>query len=219
MHLSKWLAATSAALILAATTAMPQSAQAGAMVGFTGNYSAGTVVVKTGERSLYYVLGNGKAMRYTVGVGRQGKQWTGTSMIDGKHLAPAWSPPADVKRDNPKLPSLIAGGSPRNPMGAAALDAERRPIRHSRHQCARLDRRLRLLRLHPHVQRGCARSLQPRRLRNDGRRHPLICSTVRSRSSAVRLAYPHVESALAAVAGMGVLETNDAGAEFRQLEP
>jgi lipoprotein-anchoring transpeptidase ErfK/SrfK len=42
-------------------------------------------------------------------------------MIDGKHLAPAWSPPADVKRDNPKLPSVIAGGSPRNPMGAAAL--------------------------------------------------------------------------------------------------
>ena len=73
MHLSKWLAATSAALILAATTAMPQSAQAGAMVGFTGNYSAGTVVVKTGERSLYYVLGNGKAMRYTVGVGRAGQ--------------------------------------------------------------------------------------------------------------------------------------------------
>jgi lipoprotein-anchoring transpeptidase ErfK/SrfK len=42
-------------------------------------------------------------------------------MIDGKHLAPAWSPPADVKRDNPKLPAVIAGGSPRNPMGAAAL--------------------------------------------------------------------------------------------------
>ena len=121
MHRSGWLAAASAALVLAATTALPQAAQAGAIDGFTGNYSAGTVVVNTGERSLYYVLGNGKAMRYTVGVGRQGKQWTGTSMIDGKHLAPAWSPPADVKRDNPKLPGVIAGGSPRNPMGAAAL--------------------------------------------------------------------------------------------------
>ena len=121
MHRSGWLAAASAALVFAAAAAIPQAAQAGAMVGFTGSYSAGTVVVKTGERSLYYVLGNGKAMRYTVGVGRQGKQWTGTSMIDGKHLAPAWSPPADVKRDNPKLPSVIAGGSPRNPMGAAAL--------------------------------------------------------------------------------------------------
>ena len=121
MHLSRALAATSAALLLAATAAIPQSAQARDIVGFSGNYSSGTVVVKTGERSLYYVLGGGKAVRYPVGVGMSGKQWTGTSMIDGKHLRPAWSPPAEVKRDKPSIPSLIAGGSPRNPMGAAAL--------------------------------------------------------------------------------------------------
>ena len=121
MHLSRALAAVSAALLLAATTATPQSAQARDIVGFSGNYSSGTIVVKTGERSLYYVLGGGKAVRYSVGVGMSGKQWTGTSMIDGKHLQPAWSPPAEVKRDKPSIPSLIAGGSPRNPMGAAAL--------------------------------------------------------------------------------------------------
>ncbi len=121
MYLSRWLAAACAALSLAAITAMPQSAQAGTIIGFAGNYSAGTVVVRTGERSLYYVLGNGKAVRYSVGVGMAGKQWTGTSMIDGKHLAPAWSPPAEIKRDKPGIPNLIAGGSPRNPMGAAAL--------------------------------------------------------------------------------------------------
>ena len=100
---------------------MTQPAQARGIVGFSGNYSAGTIVVKTSERALYYVLGNGKAMHYTVGVGRLGKQWSGTAMITGKHLAPAWSPPAEVKRDNPKLPAVIPGGSPRNPMGAAAL--------------------------------------------------------------------------------------------------
>src|SRR6266508_6438244 len=121
MHLSRWLAAAVAAVSLVAAAAMPQPAQAGAIVGFSGNYSAGTVVVRTGERSLYYVLGNGKAVRYSVGVGRAGKQWTGTTMIDGKHLRPAWSPPAEVKRDKPSIPNLIAGGSPRNPMGAAAL--------------------------------------------------------------------------------------------------
>jgi lipoprotein-anchoring transpeptidase ErfK/SrfK len=121
MHLTRWLAAASAAFLLAATTAMPQPAQAREIVGFSGNYSAGTVVVKTGERSLYYVLGGGKAVRYPVGVGKAGKQWTGTTMIDGKHLHPAWAPPAEVKRDKPSLPNLIAGGSPRNPMGAAAL--------------------------------------------------------------------------------------------------
>ena len=81
MHLSRWLAAASAALTLAATTAMPQSAQARDIVGFSGDYSPGTIVVKTGARPLYYVLGGGKAVRYTVGVGRAGKQWTGTAMI------------------------------------------------------------------------------------------------------------------------------------------
>jgi lipoprotein-anchoring transpeptidase ErfK/SrfK len=115
------MAASTAALLLAAAAAMPQPAQAGAIVGFSGSYSTGTVVVKTNERALYYVLGGGKAVRYTVGVGRAGKQWTGTSMITGKHLKPAWSPPAEVKRDRPSLPKVIAGGSPRNPMGAAAL--------------------------------------------------------------------------------------------------
>jgi lipoprotein-anchoring transpeptidase ErfK/SrfK len=121
MHVSQWMAAYSTALVLAAVTAAPQPAQARNIVGFGGSYSAGTVVVRTGERSLYYVLGDGRAVRYKVGVGRAGKQWTGTSMISGMHLRPAWSPPADVKCDNPRLPNLIPGGSPRNPMGAAAL--------------------------------------------------------------------------------------------------
>ena len=100
---------------------MPQSAQAREIVGFSGDYSTGTIVVKTGERSLYYVLGGGKALRYPVGVGRSGKQWTGTTMISGKHLKPAWSPPAEVKHDKPFLPNVIPGGAPNNPMGAAAL--------------------------------------------------------------------------------------------------
>ena len=119
MHLSRSLAAASAALLLFAT--MPQLAQARELVGFAGAYSSGTVVVKTSERVLYYVLGNGQAVRYPVGVGRAGKQWTGTAMINGKQLSPAWSPPDEVKRDKPSLPNLIPGGSPSNPMGAAAM--------------------------------------------------------------------------------------------------
>src|SRR5437016_12812711 len=119
MHLSRSLAAAAAACVLAAT--MPQLAQAREIVGFSESYSSGTVVVKTSERALYYVLGNGKAVRYPVGVGRAGKQWTGTAYINGKQLSPAWSPPADVRRDKPSLPSVIPGGSPGNPMGAAAM--------------------------------------------------------------------------------------------------
>jgi lipoprotein-anchoring transpeptidase ErfK/SrfK len=119
MHLARSLAAASAALLLAA--AMPQLTQAREIVGFSGTYTSGTVVVKTSERALYYVLGNGKAVRYPVGVGRAGKQWTGTAFISGKQLRPAWSPPAEVKRDKPSLPNVIPGGSPSNPMGAAAM--------------------------------------------------------------------------------------------------
>ena len=73
MQLSRWLAAGSAVLMLAATAALPQSAQAREIVGFSGAYAPGTVVVRTGQRSLYYVLGNGRALRYPVGVGRAGK--------------------------------------------------------------------------------------------------------------------------------------------------
>ncbi len=81
----------------------------------------GTVVVRTAERRLYYVMGDGTALRYPVAVGKPGKQWTGTARIDGKYVRPAWSPPDDVRRDNPRLPAVIAGGAPSNPMGVAAL--------------------------------------------------------------------------------------------------
>jgi lipoprotein-anchoring transpeptidase ErfK/SrfK len=86
-----------------------------------GDYSPGTIVVKTNERRLYLMLGQGQAVRYPVGVGKSGKQWAGTTRIDGKYRNPAWSPPAEVKHDVPSLPSVIPGGSPHNPMGVAAM--------------------------------------------------------------------------------------------------
>ena len=91
------------------------------LVGVGNQYSPGTIVVKTGERRLYLILDDGHAMRYPVGVGKSGKQWAGTAKIDGKYRYPAWAPPDDVKHDHPALPDLIPGGSPRNPMGVAAL--------------------------------------------------------------------------------------------------
>ncbi|WP_284417238.1 MULTISPECIES: L,D-transpeptidase [unclassified Bradyrhizobium] len=91
------------------------------LVGIAGDYSPGTIVVKTGERRLYLVLDGSHAMRYPVGVGKAGRQWAGTTKIDGKYRNPAWAPPADVKRDKPELPDVIPGGSPRNPMGVAAM--------------------------------------------------------------------------------------------------
>lgn len=110
--------------VFSATVAMTGATPATAapqLVPFVEPYPSGTIVVSTTQRRLYLVLGNGQAMRYPVGVGRQGKQWAGTTHIDGKYRNPAWSPPAEVKRDNPRLPDIIPGGSPRNPMGVAAM--------------------------------------------------------------------------------------------------
>ncbi len=108
-------------LIGAASAAMLATAcEARETVSFSG-YSAGTIVVKTSERRLYYVVSGNEALRYPVGVGRAGKTWTGTAHIMRMVLAPDWSPPAEIRRDKPNLPQVIKGGSPSNPMGAAAM--------------------------------------------------------------------------------------------------
>src|SRR5690349_13162558 len=107
-------------IVFAALAFAPANAREIVSFGASG-YAAGTVVVRTTERRLYLVLGNGQAIRYMVGVGRAGKQWAGVSRIDGKFLNPAWAPPPEIKRDKPSLPDVIPGGSPRNPMGVAAL--------------------------------------------------------------------------------------------------
>jgi lipoprotein-anchoring transpeptidase ErfK/SrfK len=110
-------AATVAVFVL-----LPQMAQAhGETVTIEENYPPGTILVRTGERRLYYFTGKGQAIRYPVGVGRAGKQWSGTSHIEAKYIQPAWSPPDVVRRDHPGLPKMIKGGSPNNPIGAAAL--------------------------------------------------------------------------------------------------
>ncbi|HYF54627.1 MAG TPA: L,D-transpeptidase [Salinarimonas sp.] len=96
-------------------------AQGREMVPFEAGVRPGTIVVRTSERRLYLALGDGRAIRYAVAVGQPGKQWFGWSVVDGKHVNPAWSPPDVVRRDKPWLPDVIPGGSPRNPMGVRAL--------------------------------------------------------------------------------------------------
>ncbi len=81
----------------------------------------GTILVRTGQRRLYFGLGDGKAIVYRVGVGKAGKQWTGVTRIARKAKQPAWAPTPQIIRDNPKVPRFVPGGSPRNPLGVAAL--------------------------------------------------------------------------------------------------
>jgi lipoprotein-anchoring transpeptidase ErfK/SrfK len=90
------------------------------IVRFDARYPAGTVVVSTPERRLYYVLGNGQAVQYGVGVGRPGFTWAGSKSITRKAEWPSWTPPAQMLRRRPDLPRHMKGG-PDNPLGARAL--------------------------------------------------------------------------------------------------
>src|ERR1700727_3459045 len=93
------LAATIGVGLLTAGTAQARPD----VVGFRGDYSPGTIVVKTNERRLYLVVDQGRAVRYPVGVGKSGKQWAGTTRIDGQYRNPAWSPPKEGKHDKPNM--------------------------------------------------------------------------------------------------------------------
>lgn len=117
LHALRLLALVVATALTAIVPSVP--VQARETVDFSGQNAAGTIVVRTNERRLYYVTGKGKAIRYTVGVGRADKQWFGTTAVASKHIKPAWSPPAEIRRGRPNY--VIEGGTPRNPMGAAAL--------------------------------------------------------------------------------------------------
>ena len=82
--------------------------------------SAGTVVIDTPHTYLYYVLGGGRAIRYGIGVGREGFTWSGTQTIARKAEWPDWTPPAEMIARQPYLPRFMAGG-PSNPLGARAM--------------------------------------------------------------------------------------------------
>jgi lipoprotein-anchoring transpeptidase ErfK/SrfK len=85
-----------------------------------GGYAPGTVVINTSERRLYYVLGNGQAIRYGVGVGRPGFEWSGTRYIAHKREWPDWTPPSQMLKRRPDLPRHMEGGV-NNPLGARAM--------------------------------------------------------------------------------------------------
>ena len=90
------------------------------VVFFRSNEAPGTIVVHTSERFLYVVQGNGRALRYGIGVGRDGFQWQGLLRITRKQEWPDWTPPPEMIERQPYLPRFMAGG-PGNPMGARAL--------------------------------------------------------------------------------------------------
>jgi lipoprotein-anchoring transpeptidase ErfK/SrfK len=90
------------------------------VVEYAGKFEPGTIVVETSERRLYFVLPDGKAIRYGIGVGRDGFRWAGRHVITRKAEWPGWTPPPEMLKRQPDLPRYMPGG-PANPLGARAL--------------------------------------------------------------------------------------------------
>lgn len=89
-------------------------------VRFTGVHEAGSIVISTKRKKLWYVLDNGDAIEYGIGVGRLGFTWGGKQKVTRKAKWPSWTPPAEMHKRQPGLPKRMEGG-PRNPLGARAI--------------------------------------------------------------------------------------------------
>jgi lipoprotein-anchoring transpeptidase ErfK/SrfK len=87
---------------------------------YPSNYAPGTIVINTAERRLYLVLGGGEALRYGIGVGRDGFRWGGVHRVSAKREWPDWTPPREMIARRPDLPRHMRGGI-ENPLGARAL--------------------------------------------------------------------------------------------------
>ena len=90
------------------------------VVAYNGGEAPGTIVIDTANTHLYFVMGGGRAMRYGIGVGRDGFRWSGTHNISKKAEWPDWTPPPEMIARQPYLPRFMAGG-PTNPLGARAM--------------------------------------------------------------------------------------------------
>jgi lipoprotein-anchoring transpeptidase ErfK/SrfK len=97
------------------SSAIPRS-----VVNYPSHLRPGSIVISTLERRLYYILGNGQAIRYGIGVGRDGFTWGGIKSVTAKREWPDWVPPSQMLRRRPDLPRYMRGGVD-NPLGARAL--------------------------------------------------------------------------------------------------
>jgi lipoprotein-anchoring transpeptidase ErfK/SrfK len=134
-----WMVIAAGGLMLSASQSQAQTADVGDQPGlvpddrveldpewrkqvvyYRTNEAPGTIIISTAERHLYLVQGNGRAIRYGIGVGREGFQWQGLLNITRKAEWPDWTPPPEMIARQPYLPRFMAGG-PGNPLGARAM--------------------------------------------------------------------------------------------------
>jgi len=113
----------SAGLVLvpqAKTETLAPQFKRGQVVNFQTRQKPGSIVIVTRENALYYILGNGKAVKYRVATAKRGFEWKGSNQVSAKVKWPDWRPPAQMRKRRPELPAYMAGG-PENPLGARAI--------------------------------------------------------------------------------------------------
>lgn len=91
------------------------------VVSFDKSHAPGQVIVSFTDRRLYHITKRGQAMSYPIAVPRPKSRWQGTNRVTRKKVNPSWTPTASMRRENPRLPKVVKGGDPRNPMGTRAL--------------------------------------------------------------------------------------------------
>ena len=125
--------AISAAIALAALTLLPATASAQdffsflwsggsrEVISFSPSIAPRQIIVSFGDRKLYWVHSKGEAISYPIAVPREQSRWSGVSSVSSKRINPGWTPTAEMRRENPKLPAYVPGGHPQNPLGPRAL--------------------------------------------------------------------------------------------------
>ena len=93
----------------------------GSIVAFPIKHAPGQIIVSFGDRRLYHVVAKGRAVSYPIAVPRAQSRWQGVERVTTKRVNPSWTPTASMRKENPKLPSFVPGGHPRNPLGVRAI--------------------------------------------------------------------------------------------------
>ncbi|NJO35335.1 MAG: L,D-transpeptidase [Rhodospirillales bacterium] len=91
------------------------------VVSFNPRHEPGQIIVSFGDRRLYWVYRRGEAISYPIAVPREKSRWAGTTRVSDKRVNPSWTPTAEMRRENPRLPISMPGGHPQNPLGVRAL--------------------------------------------------------------------------------------------------
>lgn len=99
----------------------PERQERAHLVAFSPSFSPNQIIVSFSDRRLYYIVAPGRAISYPIAAPRPGDAWRGVLTITQKRVNPSWTPTAEMRAENPRLPAFVPGGHPQNPMGSRAL--------------------------------------------------------------------------------------------------